>query len=79
MIAFGSCWYWTRTVSPWGPHATRVAESGNVRAQETGIREAQALALLWRLSTRDKIAADARYFDGLKLIERASTDERHFV
>ncbi len=36
-------------------------------------------ALLWSLSVHDKTAADARFLAGLKLIERAATDERHFV
>ena len=38
-----------------------------------------AFALLWGLTTHDKTAPDEKYIDGLKLIEQAATDERHFV
>jgi 3-methyladenine DNA glycosylase AlkD len=38
-----------------------------------------AFALLWGLTTHDKTAPDAHYLHGLTLIERGSTDERHFV
>jgi 3-methyladenine DNA glycosylase AlkD len=38
-----------------------------------------AFALLWGLTTHDKTAPDARYLEGLALIEQAATDERHFV
>lgn len=36
-------------------------------------------ALLWSLSVHDKSASDAQFLDGLRLIERAATDERNFV
>jgi len=38
-----------------------------------------AFALLWGLTVHDKKAADASFLNGLRLIERAATDERHFV
>jgi 3-methyladenine DNA glycosylase AlkD len=38
-----------------------------------------AFALLWGLTVHDKHAPDARFTEGLRLIERAATDERHFV
>jgi 3-methyladenine DNA glycosylase AlkD len=38
-----------------------------------------AFALLWSLSVHDKLAGDDRFIDGLKRIERAAADERHFV
>ena len=38
-----------------------------------------AFALLWSLSVHDKDAPNRSFLDGLKLIESAATDERHFV
>lgn len=38
-----------------------------------------AFALLWGLTVHDKEAPDTRFIQGLKLIERAAADERHFV
>jgi len=38
-----------------------------------------AFALLWALSVHDKAARDAAFIGGLKLIERAAADDRHFV
>jgi 3-methyladenine DNA glycosylase AlkD len=38
-----------------------------------------AFALLWGLTVHDKSAPDARYVEGLQLIEHAATDERHYV
>jgi 3-methyladenine DNA glycosylase AlkD len=38
-----------------------------------------AFALLWGLTVHDKQADDARFAQGLRFIERAATDERHFV
>ena len=38
-----------------------------------------AFALLWGLTVHDKHAADAPFAEGLRFIERAATDERHFV
>ena len=36
-------------------------------------------ALLWALSVHDKAADDAKFVEGLGLIERAATDGRHYV
>jgi 3-methyladenine DNA glycosylase AlkD len=38
-----------------------------------------AFALLWGLTVHDKQAHDAQYVEGLRFIERAAADERHFV
>jgi 3-methyladenine DNA glycosylase AlkD len=38
-----------------------------------------AFALLWGLTVHDKLAADEPFVQGLLLVERAATDERHFV
>ena len=38
-----------------------------------------AFALLWSLALHDKLASDAPFVEGLKLIERAATDDRNFV
>jgi 3-methyladenine DNA glycosylase AlkD len=46
--------------------------------REEFVRRA-AFALLWGLTVHDKQAADAAFVDGLRYIEKAATDERHFV
>jgi 3-methyladenine DNA glycosylase AlkD len=38
-----------------------------------------AFALLWGLTVHDKHAADEPFADGLRLVKRAATDERHLV
>ena len=38
-----------------------------------------AFALLWGLTVHDKQADDEQFAQGLRLIERAATDERNFV
>lgn len=38
-----------------------------------------ACALLWALSVHDKASGDAPFLGGLALIERAASDDRHFV
>ena len=38
-----------------------------------------AFALLWGLTVHDKHADDAPFTEGLRLVERAATDERHLV
>ena len=38
-----------------------------------------AFALLWSLTVHDKVANDEPFVQGLLLVERAATDERHFV
>ena len=38
-----------------------------------------AFALIWSLTVHDKKSGDDRFLRGLTLIERAATDDRHFV
>jgi len=38
-----------------------------------------AFALLWSLTVHDKTAGDESFVAGLRLVERAASDERHFV
>ena len=38
-----------------------------------------AFALLWGLTVHDKTSGDAPFLRALALIERAATDDRHFV
>ena len=38
-----------------------------------------AFALLWGLTVHDKLAGNAPFLRGLKLIERGAADQRHFV
>jgi 3-methyladenine DNA glycosylase AlkD len=38
-----------------------------------------AFALLWGLTVHDKQSGDDNFLEGLRLIEREATDERHFV
>ncbi len=59
------------------PHAWSKVEQWSDRPQEF-IRRT-AFALLWSLTVHDKRATDEQFADGLRLIERAATDERHFV
>lgn len=35
--------------------------------------------MLWALTVHDKAAADAQFQAGLRLIEEAASDDRHFV
>lgn len=59
------------------PHAwTKVAQWSGKR--DEFVKRA-AFALLWGLTVHDKRAANAAYVEGLRLIERAAIDERHFV
>lgn len=48
------------------------------RRDEEFVKRA-AFALLWSLSVHDKSAADAQFLQGLRLIEQAAADERHWV
>jgi 3-methyladenine DNA glycosylase AlkD len=59
------------------PHAwTKVALWSRRRGE---FQRRAAFALLWSLSTHDKAAGDSAFVEGLRLIEQAATDERHFV
>ena len=59
------------------PHAWKKVTQWAGRKQE--FEKRAAFALLWSLSVHDRDAADARFTEGLRLIERAADDERHFV
>ncbi|HEU4389701.1 MAG TPA: DNA alkylation repair protein [Blastocatellia bacterium] len=81
---------WCRAFDNWGivdtlcfnlfdrtPHAWRkVTEWSN---QEGEFVKRAGFALLWALTVHDKVADDEQFIKGLGLIERAATDERHFV
>lgn len=59
------------------PHAwAKVKQWSGKRAEFV---KRAAFALLASLAGHDKAAADARFIEGLALIERAATDERNFV
>jgi 3-methyladenine DNA glycosylase AlkD len=81
---------WCRDFDNWGicdtvcfhlfdrtPHAWRKVAQWHDRRQEFVKRA--AFALLWGLTVHDKNADDAPFVEGLIFIERAATDERHFV
>src|SRR4051812_31339199 len=59
------------------PHAWKKVAQWRDRREEF-VRRA-AFALLWGLTVHDKQAADSSFVDGLRYIEKAATDERHFV
>jgi len=59
------------------PHAWRKVEQWS-RSRDEFVKRA-AFALLWGLTVHDKIANDASFVRGLLLVERAASDERHFV
>ena len=59
------------------PHAwQKVAQWSDKRAEYV---KRAAFALLWGLTVHDKHASDEQFAQGLSYIERAATDERHFV
>jgi 3-methyladenine DNA glycosylase AlkD len=59
------------------PHAWRKVEQWSGRRDEY-IRRA-AFALLWGLTVHDRNAGDEPFVRSLRLIERAASDDRHFV
>lgn len=59
------------------PHAWDKVKKWSAKRPEFERRA--AFALLWGLSGHDKHAPDARFLDGLRLIELAASDERNFV
>jgi 3-methyladenine DNA glycosylase AlkD len=59
------------------PHAWQKVAQWSDRRDEFGKRA--AFALLWALTVHDKHAGDELFAKGLVLIERAASDERHFV
>ena len=81
---------WCRDFDNWGicdtvcfhlfdrtPHAWGKVREWSGRQGEFAKRT--AFALLWSLTVHDKRAGDEPFLNGLLLIERAATDERHFV
>jgi len=59
------------------PHAwKKVAQWA--RSRDEYVKRA-AFALLWGLTVHDKEAPDARFLEGLALVEREASDERHWV
>jgi len=63
---------WDRTPHAWG----KVTQWSDHRGEYV---KRAAFALLWGLTVHDKLAGDKPFAHGLRLIERAATDERHFV
>ena len=59
------------------PHAWNKVEQWSKRDEEFVKRA--AFALLWSLTVHDKKASDTPFLQGLKRIEHAATDERHYV
>ena len=59
------------------PHAWRKVEQWSGRSDEFVKRA--AFALLWGLTVHDKGADDALFVRSLRFVERAASDERHFV
>ena len=59
------------------PHAWAKVEQWSTRRGE--FQRRAAFALLWSLTVHDKAAEDAKFLEGLELIEQGATDERHFV
>jgi 3-methyladenine DNA glycosylase AlkD len=59
------------------PHAWSKVEKWS-RSEEEFIKRG-AFALLWGLTAHDNDATDEQFVKGLKLVERAATDDRNFV
>jgi 3-methyladenine DNA glycosylase AlkD len=59
------------------PHAWQKVEQWHDSKEEFTKRA--AFALLWGLTVHDKRADDDAFVDGLSYVERAATDERHWV
>ncbi|HYR28586.1 MAG TPA: DNA alkylation repair protein [Thermoanaerobaculia bacterium] len=59
------------------PHAWAMVRRWAGRKKE--FEKRTAFALLWALALHDKASPDARFLEGLELIEREATDERNFV
>lgn len=59
------------------PHAWRKIKQWS-KSKEEFVKRA-AFALLWGLTVHDQKAGDELFADGLALVERAASDERHFV
>jgi 3-methyladenine DNA glycosylase AlkD len=89
-VTAGQMDQWAKDFDNWGicdtacfalfdrtPHAWKKVAQWRDRREEF-VRRA-AFALLWGLTVHDKQAADAAFVDGLRYIEKAATDDRHFV
>ena len=59
------------------PHAWSKVAQWSARRGE--FQRRAAFALLWSLTVHDKEAGDAKFLEGLRLVEEGATDERHFV
>lgn len=59
------------------PHAWKKVAQWSRKTGE--FQKRTAFALLWSLTVHDKLAEDAKFIDGLALIERDAVDDRHFV
>ncbi|MGH8106174.1 MAG: DNA alkylation repair protein, partial [Arenimonas sp.] len=59
------------------PHAWTKVTQWSTKPGE--FQKRTAFALLWSLTVHDKQAGDDKFIKGLALIEKAATDERHFV
>lgn len=81
---------WCRDFDNWGIADTvcfalfdrtehRWAKVPKWAAKQAEFQKRAGFALLWGLTTHDKTAPNAHYLNGLALIERAATDDRHFV
>ena len=81
---------WSRDFDNWGicdsvcfhlfdrtPYAWRKVSQWADRKEEFVKRA--SFALLWGLSVHDKQAKDRPFLEGLRLVERAATDDRHYV
>lgn len=81
---------WCRDFDNWGicdtvcfnlfdrtPHAWKKVGQWSRKSGE--FQKRTAFALLWSLTVHDKLAGDEKFIDGLRLIELAADDERHFV
>lgn len=81
---------WVRDFDNWGicdtlcfnlfdrtPHAWRKVTQWS--KQESEFVKRAGFALLWSLTVHDKAATDEQFRQGLVLILRAASDERHFV
>jgi 3-methyladenine DNA glycosylase AlkD len=59
------------------PHAWAKVTTWSTRRGE--FQKRAAFALLWSLTVHDKNAGNTPFLDGLALIEREASDDRHFV
>lgn len=90
LVTSGQMDSWVRDFDNWGicdtlcfnlfdrtPHAWRKVAQWS--KQESEFVKRAGFALLWSLTVHDKAATDEQFRQGLVLILRAASDERHFV